>query len=68
MDHKIQYYLNFIKKKLDVKAKVFFDTRKPDGVKRKLLDISLALSYGWKPKVSLNQGFDSTFKSFLKNC
>ena len=66
-DYKIKYYLNFIKKKLNVNGKVFFDTEKPDGTKKKLLDISLALSYGWKPKISFSEGFDLTYKSFLKN-
>jgi GDP-L-fucose synthase len=66
-DYKIRYYLNFIKKKLNVKGNVFFDGAKPDGTKKKLLDISLALSYGWKPKISLSEGFDLTYKSFLKN-
>jgi GDP-L-fucose synthase len=65
-DYKIKYYLNFIKKKLNVKAKIFFDRAKPDGTKKKLLDISLALSYGWKPKISFSEGFDLTYKSFLK--
>ena len=66
-DYKIKYYLNFIKKKLNVNGKIFFDTEKPDGTKKKLLDISLALSYGWKPKTSFSEGFDLTYKSFLKN-
>jgi GDP-L-fucose synthase len=66
-DYKIKYYLNFIKKKLNVNGKIFFDTEKPDGTKKKLLDISLALSYGWKPKISFSEGFDLTYKSFLKN-
>ena len=65
-DYKIKYYLNFIKKKLNVKAKIFFDRAKPDGTKKKLLDISLALSYGWKPKISFSEGFDLTYKFFLK--
>jgi GDP-L-fucose synthase len=66
-DYKIKYYLNFIKKKLNVNGKVFFDPEKPDGTKKKLLDVSLALSYGWKPKISFSEGFDLTYKSFLKN-
>ena len=66
-DYKIKYYLNFIKKKLNVNGKVFFDTEKPDGTKKKLLDVSLALSYGWKPKIGFSEGFDLTYKSFLKN-
>jgi GDP-L-fucose synthase len=66
-DYKIKYYLNFIQKKLKVKGKIYFDKTKPDGTKRKLLDISVALSYGWKPKISLSKGFDLTYSAFLKN-
>ena len=66
-DYKIKYYLKFIKKKLKVNGKIFFDRTKPDGTKKKLLDINLALSYGWKPKITLSEGFDLTYKSFLKN-
>lgn len=66
-DYKIKYYLNFIQKKLKVKGKIYFDKTKPDGTKRKLLDISLALSYGWKPKISLSKGFDLTYSAFLRN-
>lgn len=66
-DYKIKYYLDFIKKKLNVKGKIFFDRTKPDGTRRKLLDNSVALSYGWKPKISLSEGFNMTYKSFLKN-
>ena len=28
---------------------------------------SLAKKYGWKPKVSLDEGFNITYKDFLKN-
>ena len=66
-DYKIKYYLNFIQKKLKIKEKIYFDKTKPDGTKRKLLDISVALSYGWKPKISLSKGFDLTYSAFLRN-
>ena len=49
-----------------MKVKVKFDKLKPDGVPRKVLDISLAKKYGWKPKISLEDGFDITYKDFFK--
>ena len=58
----IREYANFIVKKLNLKVKIKFDKSKPDGVPRKVLDISLAKKYGWKPKISLDQGFDITYK------
>ena len=45
--------------------KINFDKSMPDGTLRKLLDISLANSYGWKSKVSLKEGLLKTYKYFL---
>ena len=63
----ISDYAKFIVKKINIKEKIKFDKSKPDGVPRKVLDISLAKKYGWKPKVSLDEGFNITYKDFLKN-
>ena len=41
-DRSIKDYAKFIIKKLDLNVKIKFDKRKPDGVPRKVLDISLA--------------------------
>ena len=65
-DKTIKQYAEFIIKKMGLKIKINFDTTKPDGTLRKLLDISLAKKYGWFPKVSLSEGFDITYEDFLK--
>jgi GDP-L-fucose synthase len=65
-DYTIKYYTKFILKKLKLDIPIRLDRSKPDGVKRKLLDITLAKKYGWKPKVSLSDGFDNTYSEFLK--
>tara|TARA_Y100001970_G_C14128865_1_gene800514 strand:+ start:74 stop:988 length:915 start_codon:yes stop_codon:yes gene_type:complete len=65
-DRSIKDYAKFIIKKLDLNVKIKFDKRKPDGVPRKVLDISLAKKYGWKAKTSLDKGFDITYKAYLK--
>ena len=44
-DYPISYYAKFIKKKLNLNVKIKFDKSKPDGVKRKVLDISKAKKY-----------------------
>ena len=59
-------YVKFILKKLNLNIKIKFIKSKPDGVYKKLLDISRAKKYGWIAKTSLNSGFDITYKSFLK--
>ena len=66
-DKSIKDYANFILKKLNLKVKIKFDKTKPDGVPRKVLDVSLARKYGWKSKISLDDGFDITYKDYLKN-
>ena len=66
-DMKIKDYVKFLIKKLNLKVKIKYDSKKPDGVFRKVLDISLAKKYGWNSKISLDEGFDITYKNFLKN-
>ena len=46
---------------------IIFKDFKATGMKRKLLDISIAKKYGWKHKVSLSEGFKLTLDDFLKN-
>jgi GDP-L-fucose synthase len=43
-----------------------FDRSKPDGVPRKLLDVSKLSKLGWKPRISLREGIKSTYDWFLK--
>ena len=64
---RINDYVKFLIKKLNLDVKIKYDTKKPDGVYRKVLDINLAKKYGWKSKFSLDRGFDITYKAFLKN-
>lgn len=65
-DHSIKFYVDKILKILDVKLKISYDKKKPNGTPRKLLDNSLAKKYGWKPKISLDQGIKLSYKSYLK--
>ena len=66
-DYTIDYYANFISKIiLNKSIKIKYDKSKPDGVKRKVLDISLAKNYGWKPKIDLKNSIIKTYNSYLK--
>ena len=49
------------------KGTLEFDTTKPDGTPRKLLDISRIRSLGWEPKISLKEGVTTTYAWFLEN-
>lgn len=44
-----------------------FDSSKPDGTPRKLLDSSRLLTMGWAPKTSLSDGLTATYKWFLEH-
>ena len=48
------------------KGKIIFDSSKPDGTPRKLLDVSRMAGLGWKAKTSLREGIDLTYQDFLK--
>ena len=64
-DKSIFEYAKFILKKINFKCKIIIDKSKPDGVQRKIIDNSIALSYGWKPKINLDDGFKLTLKSYF---
>lgn len=47
---------NLIKKIVGFEGKIIFDTSKPDGPPRKVLDVSKINALGWKAKISLEEG------------
>ena len=49
-----------IKEKVGYKGELVFDTTKPDGTPRKLLDVSKINNLGWKHKIDLNNGIQKT--------
>ena len=55
-----------IKKIVNFKGKIEFDTTKPDGMMRKLLDNKRIKKLGWKPKYSLDKGIEQAYKDFQK--
>jgi GDP-L-fucose synthase len=56
-----------IKEVVDYKGKIRFDVSKPDGIKRKLLDVSRLNELGWSYKTNLRDGCITTYDWFLKN-
>lgn len=65
-DQTINWYANFIINYFKMNLKIKFDRSKPDGVPRKLLDISIIRKMGWKAKTSLKDGLSMVVKDFLK--
>ena len=54
--------MKFLKNELQYSGTVVFDKSIPDGTPRKIVDSSIAIKYGWKPKVNLPEGFRITFE------
>lgn len=48
-------------------GKVVFDSSKPDGTPRKLMDVSRLAALGWRYQVSLEQGLTKTYQWYLAN-
>ena len=46
-------------------GKIVYDTTKPDGTPRKLLDVTKAHSYGWKHQIELEDGLRQTYAWFI---
>jgi GDP-L-fucose synthase len=48
-------------------GEIIWDSSKPDGTMRKVLDSSKIANLGWKPLISLDQGITSTVEWYLQN-
>jgi GDP-L-fucose synthase len=48
-------------------AELVFDTSKPDGTPRKLLDVTRLHDLGWRHKIGLREGIESSYRWFLEN-
>ncbi len=55
-----------IKNILNYEGSIKFDTSKPDGTPRKLMDVSKINALGWKQKIDLEQGIGFAYNDFLK--
>ena len=56
-----------IKEVVGYEGVLSFDSSKPDGNPRKLLDSKLINSYGWKPEISLRKGIENTYSWYKEN-
>jgi GDP-L-fucose synthase len=54
-------------KVVEFKGEVVFDTTKPDGAPRKLMDVSRLGDMGWQAQTSLEAGLCATYAWFLEN-
>jgi GDP-L-fucose synthase len=56
-----------ISKAVGFSGEIIWDSSKPDGTMRKVLDSSKITNLGWKPLISLDQGIASTVEWYLQN-
>ena len=67
VDYTVENYYKKVSKIIYPDVKFFFNKQKPNGMKRKLLDVSKSKKLGWKAKVSLEDGIKKTVKDFKLN-
>jgi len=67
VDCSIREMAETIKRVVGFEGKLVFDTTKPDGPPRKLLDVSRLKAMGWQSAITLEQGLLLTYQWFVKN-
>jgi len=63
----IREVVEIIREVVGFTGDLVFDTTKPDGTPRKLLDATRLAALGWRPKMSLREGLKQTYAWFLKH-
>ena len=58
---------NMIANIVQYSGEITYDKSKPDGVYKKLLDVTRLHEFGWHEKISLNEGIKTAYNWFLKN-
>jgi GDP-L-fucose synthase len=66
-DISIKELAELIKKLMGYKGNLVFDATKPDGMPRKLLDVSILHKAGWHHKTNLESGLRHTYTWYLAN-
>ena len=66
-DLTIRELVEIVARVIGFEIDLVFDTTKPDGTPRKLLDTTRLQALGWKPRISLNDGIRQTYQWFLES-
>jgi GDP-L-fucose synthase len=64
-DISIKELAELVREVVGYAGEVVYDTTKPDGTPRKLLDVSMLYGLGWRAKVPLREGIERTYAWFL---
>jgi GDP-L-fucose synthase len=65
VDISIKDLAALIGEKVGFSGLIEWDTTKPDGTPRKLLDVSRLSKLGWKSQITLEEGLETTYETFL---
>ena len=63
----IKELTELVAKVIGYEGTILWDTSKPNGTPRKLLDVSKAEALGWKYSTELEEGIRLTYEDFLNN-
>ena len=63
----IRELTELVAKVVGYEGEIRWDTSKPNGTPRKLLDVSKAEALGWKYKTELEEGIRLSYEDFLNN-
>ena len=66
-DQTIRELAGMVRSIVHPEAEIVFDSSKPDGTPRKLLDVSRLHALGWRHKIRLREGIESSYRWFLEN-
>jgi GDP-L-fucose synthase len=66
-DSTIKELAEMIARIVGFKGRLVFNSIKPDGTPKKLLDMSVLHSFGWKARIGLEQGIAETYKWYAEN-
>jgi len=66
-DVTIKELAELVKKTVGFQGEIVWDSSKPDGTFRKLLDVSRLAAVGWKAKTPLEEGVQKAYQWFLDN-
>lgn len=67
VDCTIRELAETLAKVIGFQGRIVFDTSKPDGTPRKLMDVSRLKALGWQAQISLEEGLANTYDWFLDN-
>lgn len=63
----IKELAELVKETVGFEGELKWDSTKPDGTPRKLMDSGKIMALGWKPQISLKDGLKETYKWYIEN-